>query len=188
MCRAIPIAVVLLMWFFAAAAADNELLGAREASVKVDGPVIVGYFPRVSEKEMEDPTSGASEGLAHVSFALEDTLKCLKAAGIVARAKLEMATALVVTDGQNTKKITLPTTWPAASGVYLFSPGKAPRSVPAQSGPSSLMVLAPEAAAAYFQAPTCRPQEPISNDTPHSDARATAIQTLPPISVRAVGG
>ncbi len=134
------------------------MLGVREASVKVDGPVIVGYFPRVSEKDMDDHNSGASEGLAHVRFALEDTLKCLKAAGISARAQLEMTSMLAVTEGTTTKKIKLPTTWPSASGVYLFRPGKMPHRVPAQLGPSSLIMLAPQAAAEFFQAPTCREQ------------------------------
>ena len=156
MCNATRLAALCIGWSLASPTLADKMLGVQEASVKVDGPVIVGYFPRVSQKDMNDHNTGASEGLAHVSFALEDTVKCLKAAGITARAQMEMTPVLAVTDGRTRSKIKLPTSWPEASGVYLFSPGKAPRHVPAQSGPSSLTMLAPEAAAAYFQAPPCR--------------------------------
>src|SRR3989442_16023247 len=153
MCKASRIVAVLLLWTFAIDVAADKMLGVREASVIVDGPVIVGYFPRVSEKDMNNNESGASEGFAHVGFALEDTLKCLKAAGVKARGQLEMSSVLAVKDGAKIEKIKLPTAWPEAAGIYLFSPRKPPHRVAAQSGPSSLIMLAPEAAAAYFEAP-----------------------------------
>lgn len=129
-----------------------------EADVIVNGPVVVGYFPPVTEEEINNPGSGAGEGIAHVRFALEDTLKCLKASGIEARAQLEMVKALKVTEGTSTKRLALPTTWPEAAGAYLFLPGKPARMVPAQAGPSSLITLVPEAAAEYFGAKACREQ------------------------------
>jgi hypothetical protein len=156
MCKASRTAAVLLLWTFAVDVTAAKMLGVREASVTVDGPVIVGYFPRVSEEDMNNHSSGASEGFAHVGFAVEDTLKCLKAAGVKARAQLEMSSVLAVKHGGKIEKIKLPTAWPEAAGVYFFNPGKPPHRVAAQSGPSSLIMLAPEAAAAYFRAPACR--------------------------------
>lgn len=125
------------------------------ATVVVKGPLIVGFFPPVTQAEMEDPNTGTSEGIAHVRFALEDTLKCLKASGVSATAQLELATTLIVMDKGKTRRILLPTSWPGAAGAYLFMPGKEPQAVFAQAGPSSLVVLVPKAAAHFYAASAC---------------------------------
>ena len=129
---------------------------APNGEVDVTGPIVVGYFAPMTPEEMDDPNSGTGEGVAHVIFAVEDTLKCLKSSGIEARGQLEMATVLTVKEGRAVTRLVLPTTWPEAAGAYLFLPGKPPRQVPAQAGPSSLIVLVPEAAADYFSAKSCR--------------------------------
>lgn len=123
--------------------------------IEVNGPVVVGYFPPVTQEELDDPNSGAGEGIAHVRFAVEDTLRCLEDSGIKAQGRVKMKDVLEVREGNATKRIKLPTSWPEAAGVYLFSPGKNPRKVPAQAGPSSLEVLVPEAAAEYYGAKAC---------------------------------
>jgi len=123
--------------------------------IVVDGPLVVGYFPPVTQEEMDDSDNGAVEGMAHVNFSVEDTLKCLEDSGIKAKGQIIMGKVLEFREGNATNHITLPTLWPEAAGVYLFLPGKQPRKVSSQAGPSSLIVLVPEAAAEYFGAKKC---------------------------------
>ena len=150
--------VTLLLSACAISNAATQSLVSAEADVIVNGPVVVGYFPPVTDEEMNNPDSGAGEGIAHVRFALDDTLKCLKTSGVEARVQLEIVKSLKVTEGTSVKRIALPTTWPEAAGAYLFLPGKPARAVPSQAGPSSLTTLVPEAAAEYFGAKACREQ------------------------------
>ena len=127
-----------------------------EAQIEVNGPLIVGFFPPVTKAEMEDPDSGAAEALAHIGFAVHDTQKCLKASGIEAKGRVVQAKVLIISDSGKTTRIKLPTSWPKAAGIYLFNSGKKPVPVYAEAGPSSLIVLAPEAAAKLYAAKTCK--------------------------------
>jgi hypothetical protein len=116
---------------------------------------VVGFFPPVTQDQI-DGQEGVSEGLAHLEFALADTLKCLKEAGVLAEAEVVLARSIVVLQDGHRERFTLPTSWPAAVGAYLLKPGKAPLVVYAEAGPSSLTMLVPDAAAGFFAAATCK--------------------------------
>jgi hypothetical protein len=146
--------IILALVMIVSQAADAW--GQFEAHVKLEGPLLVGFFPPVTQKELDDPMSGAAEGMAHVRFALEDALKCLQASGISAKATFVVARSIIIDEGTNSRRHNLPTSWSQSVGVYLLNPGKPDRAVYAEDGPSSLVVLAPTAAGEYFNAPKCK--------------------------------
>lgn len=148
-----PAAFFFLTLFVAVAAHAQN--GPEAETVVVEGPMVIGFFPPVTEQELNDPNSGAREGVAHTNWAVSDTTKCLKQSGITAVGKLLLTKTLIIKSSGSAQRIELPTTWPEAAGVYLLSPEKPPKAVYAQAGPSSLQVLAPMAAREYFQAQAC---------------------------------
>jgi len=107
---------------------------------------IVGFFPPIP-----DESDGAREGRAHLAFALEDVAQCLGERKILIRS--ETATTLLI---RHRGVVPLPDEWPHSVGAYLFRSGSEPRVVHASAGPGSLLVLLPNAVAAYFDAPACR--------------------------------
>jgi hypothetical protein len=133
-----------------------DSVGAAEpqpVEIRITGPMIVGFFPPVSDEELEsDP--GARAGVAHLKFALSDVAACLKGRGVVVKDK--RARALIFKYDGKVERIKLPTDWPRAVGAYLLDPKKPPRVVYASAGPSSLGFLLPNAAADYFGASKCR--------------------------------
>ena len=126
-------------------------------ATSVSGPTVVGFFPPVSQKEIEDDTSGAREGIAHVRFSLEDVVSCLAPRAITTR--LEFTHSLTIKDGRTRRRLTFPHDWAHSVGVVLVAPGKAPVVVYATGGPSSLLELAPQAAWKYFNEPKCKRYE-----------------------------
>lgn len=126
-------------------------------TVTVSGPTIVGFFPPVTQKEIDEDDGGLREGTAHVTFALEDIEKCLAPRKLTV--SLEFTRSLLVTDGHKSTKIDFPSDWEHAVGIVLISPGKAPMTVFATAGPSSLLETGPQAAWKYFSEPSCKRYE-----------------------------
>jgi hypothetical protein len=123
--------------------------------IRVSGPVVIGYFPPMDQGELDDPNSGVGEGVAHVRFALADTLRCINESGIEASGEFVMGSSISAVMHNDKKLISLPRNWPASAGIILFHPEKAPKHVPAQAGPSSLLVLGPDAALDFYGANSC---------------------------------
>jgi hypothetical protein len=138
-------------------AAASEVLPAETepgvVEVTVAGPMVIGFFPPVSDEEIE-ANPGTREGLAHLEFALSDAAKCLKSLGVSVRG--ELARVLVLRVAGKERRFDLPHEWERAVGAYLIEPGREPRVVYASAGPSSLQVLLPNAAAEYFGASACK--------------------------------
>jgi hypothetical protein len=118
----------------------------------LDGPMIVGFFPWVDENTI-DADDGTREGVAHLGFALEDLAKCLKGRGI--KIQLILTDRLIFEERGRAAEFQIAD----RVGCYFVSPGKPPCIVYAKPGPSSLTIIAPAAAAKYFNAPEC-----LSND------------------------
>jgi hypothetical protein len=127
--------------------------GGSRPTIQVTGPVVVGFFPPVTDSEIENEP-GTREGIAHLQFALSDVARCLQ--GLPVTVRLELTRVLVFESGGKRTVARIPGDWPQAVGAYLVRPGAAPEVVYAQAGPSSLGILLPNAAAEYFGVPACR--------------------------------
>lgn len=137
-----------------AAAACAHSPPADHSAISVTGPTVVGFFPPLSQSDFDDPATGASEGLAHVQFALSDTAKCLESISPVVH--LELTRTLRLDVGGLPLEIELPRDPGRSFGAFLFDPPREPRAVFATVGPSSLQYFLPNAAADYFDVPACR--------------------------------
>jgi hypothetical protein len=123
------------------------------ATVVVEGPLIVGFFPPFTRAEEEANDSGIAEGLAHVRFALDDIAACY--ANTAAIYRLDVTRSVTLREGRTVRRITLPSDRNHAVGIIFAMPGRQHRIVFAQDGPSSLSVAGPSAAAEYFGAQAC---------------------------------
>jgi hypothetical protein len=110
----------------------------------------------MTQQELDDPMSGAASAIDHVEWATFKTVECLKESGIKAIPKETYSREIVVKTAAGPTIFTLPVGWPQESGLVLIKAGHDPKVVPSQAGPSSLMLLGPEAAYEYFQANGCR--------------------------------
>jgi hypothetical protein len=127
----------------------------RNAVIHVTKPMIVGFFPPSTDAALQTD-NGTIEGMAHLSFAIEDALKCILDSGKRVEATIIMASSLVIEQNSERRRIRLSRRWPESVGAYLLAPGKRPRAVVASNYPSLLgETLLPEAAA-YFMADKCR--------------------------------
>jgi hypothetical protein len=126
-----------------------------ESAISVKGPVVVAFFPPVTQKQI-DSEEGVSEGISHLRYALSDTVKCLKLAGVPVKARLVFSHSILVTQDGKSQRFELPSGGQGSVGAYLFLPGKPPRRVIGESGPSSLAFFLPEAAAEFFGAAACQ--------------------------------
>lgn len=144
--------LLVLGTFLAAAVVSTWSSGQSTSAIEISGPTIVGFFPPLSESELER-NARASEGLAHLRFALSKTSECLSAIQPDIHLHLTAELAFVIAD--QVVQITLPSE-PRNVGAYLLLPGKEPRAVYGAAGPSSLQMLMPNAASEYFDAPECR--------------------------------
>ena len=118
--------------------------------IEIRGPTLVGFFPPLSDEQFASER-GASEGLAHLEFALSDTIKCLESAELVARIELT-ETLRFLLDGE-VVTVSIPDESGKRVGAYLLQPGQVPLPVYATAGPSSLQVLLPNAAAKFLTHP-----------------------------------
>ena len=65
-------------------------------TITLSGPLVLGYFPPVTQAQVDSDESLAS-ALSHVEFALDDARKCLPKDSVAV--DLAFATTLVVLDG-----------------------------------------------------------------------------------------
>jgi hypothetical protein len=144
-------AVVLVIFSIPKLLLADEI--AHPVILDVAGPLVVGFFPPVTDAELESG-DGTSEGVAHLQFSLEDAAQCLQDKGVAVR--LEFTRAFFVRTGGKEQTIQIPRDWEHAVGAILARPGVQPRVVYATAGPSSLSFLLPEATAEYFGAPACK--------------------------------
>jgi hypothetical protein len=138
-----------------ATAADST--SEPEDQVTVSGPMAIGFFPPITEKEWDEDGGGLSEGHAHLGFALEDVRECLTPRRI--SLQIKMTRSLSVKDGANSYRYDFPTDWAYAVGIMLADSDREPVVVYATAGPSSLSQLAPQAAWKYFSEPNCKRYE-----------------------------
>ena len=118
--------------------------------VSITKPTIVVFLPPNIEHGTDD---GSIEAAAHASYAVSDTLKCLKpktvrvitvfADRVVLKLGKKRLTKVVAELGQGV-------------GAMLTELGREPRVVYATDGPSALVLMLPEAAAEYWQTSACR--------------------------------
>lgn len=148
------LAIHVGLWITVIAYADDS--PRKTIKVPTDKGMLVGFFPPVNQEEFDDPMSGASEGIAHVRFALEDTKKCLEASGINVVVELVLANEIEFESTSEKIQVEIPKEWPKSVGIYMLRPNLKPEVVYAQAGPSSLTVLAPETARKYFGATACK--------------------------------
>jgi len=88
---------------------------------------------------------------------LDDVQKCLAPRKITLQ--LNVTRSLTVKDGANSYKHDFPSDWAHAVGIVLADSGREPVVVYATAGPSSLSVLAPQAAWKYFSEANCKRYE-----------------------------
>jgi hypothetical protein len=113
-------------------------------------PSIVGYAPSDTRSQSDE---GSIEGVAHTRFALEDTSACL-GQGMV-KFELVFADQIIVVDGN--QKFTLQVDKLGQGfGAVLMEPGREPKVVFAEEGPSTLQYLVPDAASVYWGEPRCK--------------------------------
>src|SRR5262245_13742937 len=59
--------------------------GLNTEAIRIDRPMVVGFFPNVSQAEI-DADDGLQSAVEHFVSALEDTANCMEASGIPVRA------------------------------------------------------------------------------------------------------
>jgi hypothetical protein len=119
-------------------------------SVSLEGPTIIAFLPPGIEKQKDD---GAIEASAHVSFALEDTHKCL--APKYVKIATVFADRIIVRDGASNRVFVVKGLGQAV-GAILLEPKREGKVIYTTAGPSTLMHLLPAAAWEYWHVPKCR--------------------------------
>lgn len=128
---------------------------AKTAHVVIDGPTIIGFFPTVTDKEIETD-DGINSALEHWEWALENAERCFGPKGV--HVQKVFADKLLLESDRETIEVTPAFRAMPGIGYYLASPGKPVQLVSADAGPSSLLYFLPKAAAVYFGAPECTPE------------------------------
>jgi len=124
----------------------------HESITVVDGPTIIGFASaRVAADA--DSLEYASEAIAHLQFALSDVSKCL--ADLQPTIDQQFADVITWKVGDERFTLELSDDPHEQVGAVLIKPGSKARTVYASVGPSSLLMLLPNAAAAYFGVPGC---------------------------------
>ena len=150
-CLATTILLTALQSVSASGAEPSRLI------LNIDGPTVIGVFPPVSQAEIDHDDGGLREGMAHVQFAIEDLVKCLTPRKV--RSQFANTRSIEIRDGRDTRTISFSRKWEGAVGIVLVAPGRAPITVLATGGPSSLIETAPQAAWRYFSEPACKRYE-----------------------------
>lgn len=122
--------------------------------IQVTRPMLIGFFPEVSEAQLNE-IQGAASALDHWSYALQKTEQCL--GGTDVKVSHVRASLLKIENGNALDQLDLSEPSNNTIGCYLAAPGRAPVVVYASAGPSSLLVLCPAAASGYFEVPSCCP-------------------------------
>jgi hypothetical protein len=127
---------------------------AGPVTLEVKTPLVIGFFPPFTEAEKQNDDGGISEGLSHLSFALDDVAACYPSKTVLYR--LEETRSITLRDEGRVRRIPISRQWERSVGIVFVAPGRAPRVVFASAGPSSLQYLGPQAAFEYFGAIGCK--------------------------------
>lgn len=161
----IIIAVRPAIWMLAAlvaaqasSAADPSTGAASEAApatVTVDGPVAIGFFPPMTREQWDADTEGRfAQEMSDIEIALGDVKACVGDERL--RTELHTARLIRLNTGARTRMLLLGDAVQPAMGVVLVAPGRDPVVVFAESSAIELQDTAPQAAAMFFSAPQCR--------------------------------
>jgi len=132
------------------ALAEGGYAGQRIHTVHVTEPTVIGYAPSDTQSQRDD---GSVEGIAHTRFALEDTNACLGRGR--ASFQFVFADRIVVVNGKQSASLQV-NKMGQGFGAVLVQPGRKPKVVFAEQGPSTLQYLLPNAASAYWAEPKCK--------------------------------
>lgn len=122
--------------------------------VVVSGPTVIVFSPAATDAQLATD-DGLASSLDHLGKALGQTEQCL--AGSPVTALMFRGNRLSVETSRGVDAFDLSASDNSSIGCYLSAPGKASRTIFASAGASSLIVLCPAAAAAYFGIPACCP-------------------------------
>jgi hypothetical protein len=134
-------------------ASDEGLADPGLSVVRVARPTVIGFFPPVSQADLDDYSTGASSGVSHVRYALSETAKCLRQIKPIIRFVFARTVVLEVRGERIT--IDIPTKREQSYGAILIAPDREVRIVYAELGPSALAVALPQAAEEYFGVKAC---------------------------------
>jgi hypothetical protein len=126
--------------------------GKQTPVIDVTGPTVVGFFPPLSEEELQR-TPAVSHALAFLQFALNDAEDCL--AALAPTIRMEETSELKLRLDGKRQTIEIPQKDGLWVGVVLLQPGQEPRIVHAVGGPASLQQTLVTAVAEYFSSPEC---------------------------------
>jgi len=116
---------------------------------------VIGYLPKFSQSELDDPNSGAGSAIDHVEWAVFETVSCLKKGNVVATPKEIYGNKIsIIRDGKK-KTHLLPSGKNKEIGLILLKAGSEPLFLPAQAGPSSLIFIGPQEASVLFKVKEC---------------------------------
>jgi hypothetical protein len=127
----------------------------KEAVVQITAPVLFGFFPPVSDAEL-DSNEGLASALEHFEWALEKSQGCLAGKGVEVRAVY--ADRVTIENREAREHLEVGGTSRDDIGCYLAAPGRSARVVRATMGPSFLVSGCPAAASLYFSVPECCPR------------------------------
>jgi len=130
---------------------DRGHLAKKGPEVVITAPTLIA-FAKPGLRDARDEAS--SEALAHLAFAVEDTKRC----ALPEHAKVEIiyADIFIVRNGAMTQAFSTSANGHEL-GAVLVEPGRKARLVIAEVGPSALVQMLPEAAAKYWNLPSCEP-------------------------------
>lgn len=143
-----------LFWLLAILLLAPACGGDQTPVIDVTGPTIVGFFPPLSEEELQR-TPSVTQALAFLQFALNDAKACL--ATLAPTIRMEATSALKFRLDGSRQTIEFPQEEGLWVGVVLLQPGQEPRVIHASAGPASLQQVLASASAEYFAAPECAP-------------------------------
>jgi len=123
--------------------------------VLIDGPAIVGFFPDVTESDLE-ADRGIASAFEHWEMALESVHGCFAVKGV--RVLGVVANNITIEGGASLIHVAPRFGANPDIGYYLVAPGRQPELVTATVGPSSLLYFLPRAASVYFSLPECAPE------------------------------
>ena len=129
--------------------------GLSTVAIRIDRPMVVGFFPNVTQAEI-DADDSLQSAVEHFISALQDTAKCMEASGIPVPAAC--ADRIIFREGNSRSEVSLNELSNESIGCAMLAPNRKPRLVRASAGPSSLILLCPAAASLYFTIPACCPQ------------------------------
>ena len=121
-----------------------------EEAVQVRDRTIIAFLPPEVREAKDD---GSIEAGAHLSYAVEDTYKCLQPMKLTIR--LLYADRVKLLDNKKKSEVLDVSKMGQAVGAILVEPGRKPQVTYSVEGPSTLQYLLPQAASKYWRVKAC---------------------------------